>query len=232
MNGKGKTLSGRIADEILEMITIEKRFLPGEKLPNENEMAKELGVSRTTLREAVRILVAHNVVEIQRGKGTFVTENTELSESFGLDKLTSIRMNMTDLYEIRLIFEPQIAYYAALRATDKELETILFFGRETEKKIKAGEDRTETEVAFHNAIAKATHNEFIHRLMPIINSAIHSGVVAGEERENEKIKESTVADHKMLMEFLQKRNPMGAKTAMKMHLLHAIEELSLTRKGE
>ena len=72
---KNKMLSQSVADNILSMITIEKRFSAGDKLPNELDLSEELNVSRTTLREAIRILVAYDILEIQRGKGTFVTEN-------------------------------------------------------------------------------------------------------------------------------------------------------------
>ena len=68
-------LSDRIADTILSMITVEKRFHPGSKLPNENELSREMKVSRTTLREAIRILVTGNILEIRRGRGTFVRED-------------------------------------------------------------------------------------------------------------------------------------------------------------
>ncbi len=68
----GKRLSEQTADNILSMIAIDKKYKPGEKLPNENELSEMLGVSRTTLREAVRILAAGQVVEIQRGRGTYV----------------------------------------------------------------------------------------------------------------------------------------------------------------
>lgn len=71
---KNKMLSQSIADNILSMITIEKRFSVGDKLPNELELSEELNVSRTTLREAIRILVAYDILEIRRGKGTYVTE--------------------------------------------------------------------------------------------------------------------------------------------------------------
>ncbi len=71
---KNKMLSQSIADSILSMITIEKRFSVGDKLPNEMELSEKLHVSRTTLREAVRILVAYNLLEVRRGKGTYVTE--------------------------------------------------------------------------------------------------------------------------------------------------------------
>ena len=64
-------LSDRVTMSIMEMITIQHRFKAGDKLPNEIEMAEELGVSRTTLREAVNNLVAQNILEKKRGKGTY-----------------------------------------------------------------------------------------------------------------------------------------------------------------
>lgn len=78
-------LSQSIADTMLSMISIEKRFSAGDKLPNENEVSEELNVSRTTLREAIRTLVAYNVLEIQRGKGTFVTQAAYLAAIRGTD---------------------------------------------------------------------------------------------------------------------------------------------------
>ena len=67
-------LSEQTADRLYEMIAAEGRYLPGSKLPNENELSGELQVSRTTLREAISFLVAQGVLEIRRGRGTFVVE--------------------------------------------------------------------------------------------------------------------------------------------------------------
>ena len=102
---KNKMLSQSVADNILSMITVEKRFPAGSQLPNETDLANELSVSRTTLREAIRILVAYDVLEIQRGRGTFVTENAFRRQSV-LEPLSGIRVGARDLYEMRLIFEP------------------------------------------------------------------------------------------------------------------------------
>ena len=93
-----KMLSQDVADNIISMITIEKRFGAGDKLPNETELAHELNVSRTTLREAVRILVAYGVLEIRRGNGTFVTEKV-LQEGEILGQLSDVKANAGDLYE-------------------------------------------------------------------------------------------------------------------------------------
>ena len=189
---KNKMLSQSIADTLLSMITIEKRFSAGDKLPNENELSAELNISRTTLREAIRILVAYNVLEIQRGKGTFVT---------------------------------QAAYLAAIRGTDAEIKRILDFGEKIEQEIKSGQDRTDNEHSFHKAIAQATHNEFMNQLMPILYQAIAKGVTLSAM--SQKAVTDTVNDHRMIMDFLEQRNAEGAKNAMKIHIMHAIQELGI-----
>lgn len=221
---KNKMLSQSIADTLLSMITIEKRFSAGDKLPNENELSEELNVSRTTLREAIRILVAYNVLEIQRGKGTFVTQKA-FEQQFNLGQLSDIKVNAKDLYEMRLIFEPEAAYLAAIRGTDAEIKRILDFGEKIEQEIKSGQDRTDNEHSFHKAIAQATHNEFMNQLMPILYQAIAKGVTLSVM--SQKAVTDTINDHRMIMDFLEQRNAEGAKNAMKIHIMHAIRELGI-----
>ncbi|MDQ7093149.1 FadR/GntR family transcriptional regulator [Desulfosporosinus sp. PR] len=228
MTRVGRSLAENVAEDILAMITIDKKFAMGDKLPNENELSVDLQVSRTTLREAIRILVAHNVLEIQRGKGTYVKNNRELDEKLGLKELSTFKLNVKDLYEMRLIFEPQSAYYAAKRASDKELERILYYGRREEEQIIKKEDRTEVEQAFHQAIAKATHNEFMNQLMPILYQAIDKGVPLSDA--NEEMIQNTLRDHRMIMEFLAQRDAEGAQTAMKLHILHAMRGFGFTEE--
>lgn len=219
-----KMLAETIADDILAMITEEKRFAPGDKLPNENDLSSELSVSRTTLREAIKILTTNNIVQIERGRGTFVTKHASSGKYKGLNELAQFE-NVKDLFEMRLIFEPENAYLAATRATNKELALILEYGRRVEEKILACEDRTQEEQVFHKAIAKATHNEFMNKLIPIIFKAIQSGVILLQK--NAALSEKNLSDDRMLMEFLEQRNAEGARTAMKLHILHAMQELAI-----
>ena len=219
-----KMLSQSIADTLISMITIEKRFAAGDKLPNENELAAELSVSRTTIREAIKTLAARDIVEIQRGRGTFVTKGA-LAQNQEMEQLTAIKVNAKDLYEMRLIFEPEAAYLAAERGTETEIRRILEYGRKVEEQIRAEQDRTENEQAFHKAIAQATHNEFMNQLMPILFQAISKGVTLSEQ--SDKAIDDTLNDHRTIMEFLQQRNAEGAKNAMKIHILHAIKELHI-----
>ena len=222
-----KRLSDDIAQEILSMITIDKRFRPGDKLPNENDLSMELGVSRTTLREAIRILVAGDVVEIRRGKGTYIKNGFKDNLMDNLSPLTSAKLKADDLYEMRLVVEPEAAYFATKRATDNELKRIIELGERVEKLIHEGKDRTAEEQAFHRAVVKAAHNEFMNHLMPIIQEAIDKGVILSEE--NKEVIEDTIIDHRMILQFMRERNAEGARSAMKIHILHAIESLNLKK---
>lgn len=224
MTAQNKMLSQNTAENIRSMITIEKRFAPGDRLPNEQDLADELHVSRTPLREAVKILAAYRVLEIRRGIGTFVTEEA-LNETQDFEQLADVKANAKDLYEMRLIFEPEAAALAALRGTEGEIKRILEIGEHIEQEILSNRDRTDDEHAFHRAIAQATHNEFMNKLMPVLYQAISKGVVLSEK--NEQVKSHTMEDHRMIMEFLEQRNPEGARNAMKIHILHAIKELNI-----
>ncbi len=125
MEGKRAKLSEQTADRMYEWIVEERRYPPGSKLPNENELSEAVGVSRTTLREAISFLVAQGVLDIRRGKGTFVAENLP-APGVDLTALAGIRSRVRakDLFEMRLIFEPATVALACQRASDEELEQI------------------------------------------------------------------------------------------------------------
>ena len=216
---KSAMLADSTAQRIKKMIEEENRFSPEDKLPNENDLAQELGVSRSTLREAVKILTTNGVLEIRRGKGTFVTSNIVINS----EDLSDIASGLDDLFEMRLMFGPDCAYLAAQRATDEEIETICYYGEQVEKKILSGEDRTVEEQKFHESIANATHNSFVKQFMPIIFNAIKKGVVV--LMKNHDVSQDNLNDDRLIMEFIKKRNPEGARTAMRLHIIHALEGL-------
>ena len=217
--GNSSRLADSTANQILKMIEEEERFSVGDKLPNENDFAAELGVSRSTLREAVKILTTYGILEIKRGKGTFVTSNTIIDSN----DLSDITSGLDDLFEMRLMFEPDCAYYAALRATDEEIRIICECGEAVEKKILSGEDRTVEEQKLHESIANATHNAFVKQFIPIIFNAIKKGVVV--MMKDSDVSKDNMSDDRLIMDFIKKRNPDGARTAMRLHIIHAMEGL-------
>lgn len=210
------------------MILEEKRFQEGDKLPNEMELAELLSVSRVTLREAIRILCTRGLVEIRRGRGTYVTSTGIDSASPDISGLSAVESNTREMMEIRLIIEPSIAYYAALRGTDEEIQRIDEYRIKVEEIIAAGKNRTSAEQGFHNALAAATHNQFAMQLMQVVNKSIYLEVKYHEESTN--LATHSITDHREIVNFLRRRNPDGAKTAMQMHILHAIQSSQERKK--
>mgnify|MGYP003301974537 CR=1 FL=1 len=124
-----ENLSQRIADTLKKMIVEEHKYNYGEKLPNENELSQELGVSRTTLREAIRTLISNGVLVVKRGKGTYVSEQfDQYAHELDVNDFMKKQITLRDLYETRLIIEPEAAALACKRATDDEIEEILVMG--------------------------------------------------------------------------------------------------------
>ena len=220
---KKNTLTEQIADRLTWMIMNEKRYSPGEKLPNETALAEELGVSRVTLREAVRTLSAKGLVATRRGIGTFVTEDAQvLSGGFeSVEAVADDRVSKERL-EMRLLCDPQAAYYAALRATKEEIEAIEAARLQIEENVAKGVSRLEPERAFHNAIAIASHNPYMRALIPILNSSIVETVQALDQAEDQDfdIIRVSIADHKEIAELIAEGKAHEAYAAMRLHICH------------
>ena len=221
---KKTKLSEQTADRLYEMIADEHRYLPGSKLPNENELSEALQVSRTTLREAISFLVAQGVLEIQRGKGTFVAAQLPTA---GLD-LTALagmrsRGRARDLFEMRLIFEPAPAALACQRATEEELEQIRKKAEKVELEARIGGDWPLADQEFHLAIMRASHNEYMRRLYPIINGAVNEILQISHNRQS--MQETALADNRMILDFLLRRDEAGARYAMSIHMKHLVHLL-------
>jgi len=170
-------ISQNIANIISDMIFLEKRYKPNDKLPNENQLAEELGVSRTTIREAVKTLVANGVLTIERGRGTFVTANPYVqNDPFGISYLEDKKKLVHNWFEMRLILEPANVRLVVERASDEEIREIISYERKAAELILAGEPYAEADQQFHAAIAKATHNSVIELMLPAIEASISDAI--------------------------------------------------------
>ena len=222
-----ENLTQQTVRRLYTMIVVEKQRAPGEKLPNELTLSQTLGVSRATLREAIHTLTAQGVLEVRRGKGTFVSRQAAEIEDYGFSRLEldRVRGQLRDLFELRLIFEPSAARLACRRASAEELTEILDRGDAVATCIQAGTDRTAADQAFHAAIVRATHNTFMMRLLPVINEAVRTAIQAGGQQG--QLAADTHRDHALLLEFFRLRDGEGAAHAMAIHIHHTIAVLAL-----
>ena len=223
--GKAKSLTERTAETLYDMIVVQNKFAPGEKLPNEIELASLLGVSRATLREAVRSLIAQGVLYVRRGRGTFISKELPKLGDFSIDSAEFMRVRLSDLYEIRLMFEPQCVMLACARAEDSELKAIEEQAKKITRLLRSGGNWPDADQEFHEMIGAASHNEFITRLFPIINSAVHEVMLIST---NQKLLKDIVrSDNALIVEFMLKRDGDGASHAMSIHIRHMINALRL-----
>lgn len=211
--------------QLIDLITVQKKYQPGDKLPNESMLAEDLGVSRNTIRSAVRYLIGQGVLEIKIGRGTYVAETSKIDADFGFNQLQYLHLKLKDLYEMRLMLEPKMAYYAAIRATDEEMQHILELGSKLQGHGFLGfPDDAWGNQLFHTAIAKATHNEFCANLAVILNEAL---VKAFTEAGKVQAIENFYMDHQMIMDYLERRDPEGAQLAMDLHMKNSMKEYLL-----
>ena len=116
-------LSERLALEIRKLI-VDRRLKPGDRFLSENTLIGMYGVGRSTIREAIKLLVAENVVEIHHGKGTFICERMGVnSDPMGLKYADQTRL-LLSLFETRLIVEPRMTFLATKRATAGDLSRL------------------------------------------------------------------------------------------------------------
>ncbi len=230
-----ENLSQRTAEVLKNKIIGEHAYRFGEKLPNENVLAETLGISRTTLREAIRILTSEGLLVVKRGCGTFVAEQMEQFAESGIDmqKFSKMKITLRDLYETRLIFEPEAAALACRRATESEIAHILTLGAQCQEQIlkdPQSKKRIASESAFHGAIVKASHNDFLSQFMPMLTQTIEQTFELNYNLD--VIAEDAYKDHILIMNFLEKRDAEGLKSAVTIHLHHAVlnEQLFLENK--
>ena len=124
---------------------------------------------------------------------------------------------------MRLIFEPATVALACQRASDEELEQIRRKAERMERVAETGGDWPAADQDFHLSIIRASHNEYMRRLYPIINDAVSEILQISENRRN--MQEMAVADNRLILDFLLRRDAAGARYAMSIHMKHLIQTL-------
>lgn len=171
-----KRISRRsLCQEIIEQLTdlIAKGALkPGEQLPPERELCRQLGVGRSSLREAVRSLLIMGILDVQVGKGTYVAKPVDgiFHEKIGRHFLINPK-TVTELIEARLVLECSIASMAAQRSNSDELKQIETNVRAMETSVQHGDtDLGSFDLQFHLAIAEASGNRILHGMLSTVRS--------------------------------------------------------------
>lgn len=214
------SLSEQLAKELLDEI-VAGVFLPGDPLPTELQLAERAGVSRLTVREAIGWLRQKSVIEIRRGRGTFVLPREawspldpsvlEARAGHG-DGLTS----MEYLLEARRLVEVGVAELAAARRDEEDLHRL---EAALSRMRQAGQDVdafVEGDLAFHDALMRAAGNPVIAALFTPVRDLLEQSRRATSKRSPDR--EGAIAAHGDILEAVSRKDPGLARAAMSDHL--------------
>ncbi len=214
---------GRISEIIVEQIRLLMRqgqLKPGDRLPPERDLCERFGVSRVTVREALRMLESAGLVEIRVGArgGAFVTAPSSNRVGEGLaDLLTLSVISAADVTEVRLILEVGIVPLVCERATEDDLVKLEKICERAEVAVRNGEYTMDMSLEFHTAVAQATHNPALEMLVesfrgPILMSLKEAKEVAPE------MGGLGSQEHERFVQAVRRRDADGAARIMREHL--------------
>jgi len=217
----------RLYEEIIKQLIdlIKKGTLkPGDKLAPERELAVQLNVSRTAIREALRSLETMGFIESRVGGGTFVKEITldNVMDPFS-SILSQDKKLIMELIEVRLLLEVETARLAALRMNDEKATRIEKAIEMMERDIKNGGIGLLGDNEFHNAVAEAADNSAMLKILGMCGDLLSSTREATLRIPEQPQK--TIVDHRNIFEALKSKDSKNAAKLMKEHLEKAQKNL-------
>jgi len=191
------------------------RFRPGDRLPSERDLARQIKISRPTLREALRAMKQQGILESRRGAGNYIVGGNPQDLALALDHLA-----LHDIFELRLLIEPSITALAAQRATLQDISKLEAILHRQAQEITGNKNIADTDVAFHSALAEATRNR---ALMKIGTTLIQ--IIAPSRNKSLQTPQRarlSLASHRAIVDAVQSRDAQRARSEMEEHL-HSVD---------
>ncbi|MDT2731792.1 FadR/GntR family transcriptional regulator [Streptococcus parauberis] len=212
-----RPLVEQAAERLLQLI-LERDYPIGVKLPNEYELAQDLDVGRSTVREAVRSLAARNILEVRQGSGTYISSKKGVAEDpFGFAFVKDRVKLTTDLFELRYLLEPRIVERAAQFASDEDIVRLEEVVLAIEKALAENDPiHLELDVKFHSMLAEMSGNIAVTSMIPVINQSIQ---IINEDYSNRQMKQTSIDAHRNILKAIQSRHPIAAYDSMLAHIL-------------
>ncbi len=195
----------------ISSLIIDRLFPPGSKIPTETELSNQLGVSRNSIREAVKILRAVGVLEVRRGKGTFVA--TTVSPTFFDPLIFSLILepkSNKDLYELRMMFDSMVLFCAIDKISEDQIQTLKMMIDMAESKYLENPDRgnmdfyIHQDITFHKFLLETTCNPLIQRIGHSILEFIPEYVKKSIQQDHGV--ERSINNHKEIIQILESKD--------------------------
>jgi len=217
-----KGLYEQIADQIQGLMT-KHELEPGDKVPPERELARMLGVSRPTVREAMRLLRHRGLVTRQPGSGTFVSEMKARVVIESIERFSSLRdCSFADVMEVREFLEQGAARLAATRTTTEDLKVLREIVEAIERDY-AAEDReayAAADARFHAALVQASGNELLTALNASISHLVSAWLA---QTTASRVDEGQVKTHREILRAIAEKNADAARELVVAHIQRTLE---------
>ena len=210
----------RVAEEVADRIRVlmlDGTFPPGQPLPSERHLAERFGVSRGSIRDALRTLETIGLLETRHGQGTFPHELSVDRLVAPLASVMAYRSDLQDeLLDVRRMFEPAVARFAAQRATEEDLADLQSILDAQRQKLKTGQPAIVEDTAFHAILARSTRNRVVMSIMATLNDLL---VESRTQSLLQKGRPGRSMDgHEAVVAALRRRDAEGAAHAMHNHI--------------
>src|SRR6266498_358122 len=223
-------ISGIIVDQI-RVLMRQGQLQPGDRLPAERELCEHFGVSRVTVREALRVLEANGLVEIRVGArgGTFVRSPSKERVGEGiLDYLTMSAVTSGDVTELRMVLELGIIPLVCERATEQDVDELLALCHKARESLAAGTYDVSMSAEFHTRVAQCAHNGAIELLLPSLQGPLRMSLEEAQQVAPEMGRRG-VQEHLAFVEAVRDRKVATAVEIMRAHLERTAARV---RRGE
>ena len=210
----------RIAEEVADRIRtliLDGTFPQGQPLPSERVLTERFGVSRGSIRDALRILETIGLLETRHGRGTFPHELTVDRLVAPLASVMTYQQDLQDeLLDVRRMFEPAVARAAATRMTDEDFADLQRILDAQRRKLETGQSAIVEDTAFHAILARATRNRVVVRLMATLNGLLVESRALTLSQKGRPAK--SIEGHEAVVSALRRRDAEGAAQAMRDHI--------------
>ena len=200
----------RVVSSRIEALIREEHIKPGERLPAERDLATKLGVSRTSLREALIALELGGVVEVRGGSGVYVSEQAALTTA-----RPAAGPGPFEVLAARRMIEVEVAALAAKNATPAAVDAILVAVEEMEQNQDNLGENESADRNFHLAIGNSALVGVIEYLWAQRGSLWHK---LTEHFQTEELRQLTLLDHRAILAAIASHDVAGARSAMRAHL--------------
>jgi DNA-binding FadR family transcriptional regulator len=210
------SVTDRAIVKIRDLIT-SGRINPGDRLPPEQELATMLGISRSSLREAVKALSQAKVLDVRRGDGTYVTSLEPRLLLSGLSFVIDLMEDQTlvEIFEVRKLLEPAATAVAAQRITEEQL-TALSESLGSMREAHDPEELVVRDIDFHARIAESTGNASLCSILDAISTrAVRARIWRASMV---GMKSMTLSQHSLILDALAERDPSLARSAATIHV--------------